>query len=351
MPILGPREFQHPDPPLAILGHIVHAGPAVGQRPRPYLPAPRIELHEPARHAAIDRPPVALLVDRDLHDDPDTRDAARLALGIIRRRRTRLWRLFLLVGDHVVLDVLRLAELRLVERHLLHRLDRTRLLVETEILRQVLEDVLAILQPEAEAAGIAGEHAFTQTDSIVIGERLAHHFVEAELPPPRAARVQGEVVLAMTVHAEILEHDPARARRIDLLVTGQCDLLGRREDSVTRARQRWIHRGRVLIRILGVVHRHLHIEVVAPFHDEWALVRFEASRHDADLIVAREHPDSFERSPVRVDHVQHVSPLVSAAEVDLRRLERFGRRHGSGDDPRPVQLAFLLRNDNGGMPA
>src|SRR5207249_7740100 len=184
-----------------------------------------------AGYPAIDSPPVPLRVDRHQHDDANASHAAGGALRIGGRHRPGR-RGLLLPRDRVVLDVLRFAERPFVERHLDVGLDSARLLVEPEVLRQVLEDVLAILDSEVEAARISGEDALTKADPVVFGEVAAHHLVEAQLPPLRAARAHRKEILPVALPARLIEDNAARAGRVDLLVAGVRDLLPGRQEAV-----------------------------------------------------------------------------------------------------------------------
>ena len=82
--------------------------------------------------------------------------------------------------------------------------------------------------------------------------------------------------------------------------------------------------------------------MVARLHGELLHVRLEATfRLNVDLVVARQQGDCSKRTRIRVHHVQH--SLVDVSDIDLRRLERFGRRDGPRQTGRPLQRLVSCR--------
>ena len=305
--------FGQPDVAAAIDVHLVDAvDRTIRQHERLLLARTRIELDEPMRIAAIGQPDVAVLIEADVLTGASAGEAA-CELAEFRCVDALPGR----IGRQVVLDVLRLSELRLVDRHLLVHAHGARRLVGPEVLRQILHQRCAILAREAQRRRAKRQEAFSVRRRRLVEEIPPLHAIEPQVPRADRRRLGGEEVLAVADHAGPFGDLAARPGRIDLVVAGFLRhgaiaavlTLQRADDRALRAGDRHPQRQR-------------HLRIVTSFDDELLHVRAKRRGARTELVVAGKQRDRTELAGVAVDHVEQV--FVGVANEHLRRLE--GRR-------------------------
>ena len=305
-----PADLRHPDDPLPIDDDLVHARPRIRQDVVLLLAGARIESDEAIGIPAVHEPRIALGVE--LHSVGNAGSGpAELPLRF--RGRALGHR----VGWQVVLDELRLPERGFVEGNVGIRPHRPRRAVRPEVRDQVLEQVLPVLEPEAEVRGGGREDAFRRADPLPLEETPAHHQIEGRLPPCRVAGAPRREVLPMAHHADLFQDAPSGARRVDLVVALQGQIA-----------RRGIHRTGKAVRPVGIAQRHRDVRTVTGADGQLLHVRDEPGRLNADLVAPRQEPDGPEPTGGGVDHVQ--DPPVGVAGIDARRGEGPGRFHRAG---------------------
>ncbi len=305
----------------SVFGKPDHAGPidihlvdavdrTIRQHERLLLARPRIELDQPVRIAAIGQPHVAVRIEPYVLARAPAGEAA-FELGELRRMDA----LSRTVRRQVVLDVHRLAHLRLVDRHLLVHAHRARWFVGPEVFGQILHQRFAILAREPQRRRAKRQEPFGVRCGRLVEQVAPLHAIEPQVPRADRRRLGGEEVLAVADHAGSFRDLAARPGRKDLVVAGFLRhgavaavlTLERADDRALRGRR-------------GVLQRQRDFRVVAGLDDQLLHVRTQRVRAGADLVVAGEERRRAELAAAGVDHEQH--PLVDVADEHLRGLER-----------------------------